>query len=55
MPFMAALAALVAVGLFLVLYKGFDMELASALLAAVLGTGLLALLTAGIVSLATLF
>lgn len=55
MPVMAAAAALVVVGLFLLLYKGFDMELGGALLGAVVGTALLGLLTAGTVYLGALF
>ena len=47
--------ALVAVGVFFVLYKAFDMEFGSAFLSALLGAGLLGLLTSGAVYLGALF
>ncbi len=47
--------ALVAVGVFFVLHKAFDMEFGSAFLSALLGAGLLALLAGGAAYLGALF
>ena len=47
--------ALVAMGVFLVFYKGFDMDFGAAVLSSMLGTGLLALLTVGTAYLGVIF
>jgi len=55
MPVLLIAFAAVAVGAFLLFYKGFGMEFGGALLAAALGTGVLTSITVGSVYFGTLF
>ena len=55
MQIMLIAFALVAAVVFLVFYKAFDMDFAAAVLSAMLGTGMLALLTLGTAYLGAIF